>query len=90
MKVFKPIYNYELTLDLLNRFTNETFKYNHEDEFFESENFELAETDAGLYSLDQLVRDWDTGAYNNFTKAENESLAGVIDTINELNGDLKT
>lgn len=75
------VYNNQIILDALNKYTNETFSYD-DDIGYMSDNFEVAEVDFYLFEVTRVVRQLDTGIVDHFLLCSSETLADAIDFIN--------
>jgi hypothetical protein len=73
-----------LILDALNKYTNEDFYYNSSNDLFWSRSFEVIESENGQYSLSEYDQCHATGIWNEFPVCYNETLADIIDKINEI------
>lgn len=80
----KQVYNYMIILDALNKYTPLKWSYEQACEIFNAENcYDLTEVDLGVFAVESLTYDRDTGGYNPWLMFDNETLAGAINRINK-------
>jgi hypothetical protein len=79
----KRVYNFQLIVEALNKYTNEKFNYEDDTDDFVSRNFILREDGCYTFEVYRTADDPDTGAINEWCLGYKYTLADAIDAINK-------
>jgi len=78
----KKVFNSEIILDALVKYTGKPFEYDEITRVWESKDYALVETDWYIFEVYALVYDRDTGFMSDILLESDLSLADAIDKIN--------
>ena len=79
------IYDKDIYLDALNKYTDIKFTCHDESDSFISKYYEIWEVSLGLFCLDEINQDLQTGVCDYSSIAKDETLGDLINLLNIVN-----